>query len=86
MTSEPRTELRAEPDWLRSEQVPSDQEAQVVHPGRRRRAPEERSSYREVFTIAEFHALWSAQVLSYIGDQFAQVAIANLVYGRAWRT
>jgi MFS family permease len=27
-------------------------------------------------------ALWSAQVLSFAGDQFAQVAIAILVYGR----
>ena len=46
-------------------------------------APEERSSYREVFAIGEFHALWSAQVLYYTGDQFAEVAIAMLVYGRA---
>lgn len=51
-------------------------------PGRRRRAPEARSSYREVFAIGEFRALWSAQVPSFAGDQFAQVAIAILVYGR----
>jgi MFS family permease len=44
--------------------------------------PEERSSYREVFAVGEFRALWSAQVLSYTGDQFAQVAIAILVYHR----
>jgi MFS family permease len=44
--------------------------------------PEERSSYRDIFAIGEFRALWSAQVLSYAGDQFAQVAIAILVYGR----
>ena len=50
--------------------------------GRHRRAPEDRASYREVFAIAEFRALWTAQVLSYAGDQFAQVAIAILVYGR----
>lgn len=50
--------------------------------GRHRRAPEQRSSYREVFAAAEFRALWGAQVLSYAGDQFAQVAIAILVYGR----
>ena len=84
MTSEPRTELRAEPGqaWLREEQVPARQEAEAVHSGRHRRAPEERSSYREVFAVGEFRALWSAQVLSYAGDQFAQVAIAILVYGR----
>jgi MFS family permease len=50
--------------------------------GRHRRAPEDRASYREVFAIAEFRALFAAQVLSYAGDQFAQVAIAILVYGR----
>ena len=55
---------------------------QAVHPGRHRRAPEARSSYREVFAIGEFRALWSAQVLSFAGDQLAQVAIAILVYGR----
>jgi len=54
----------------------------VIHSGRHRRAPEERSSYREVFAVGEFRALWSAQVLSYTGDQFAQVAIAILVYDR----
>lgn len=84
MTSEPRTELRAEPDqaWLRDDQAPAGQRVQSVRSGRHRRAPEERSSYREVFAIGEFRALWSAQVLSYTGDQFAQVAIAILVYGR----
>jgi len=50
--------------------------------GRHRREPEERASYREVFAIGEFRALWVAQVLSYAGDQFAQVAIAILVYHR----
>ncbi|MGO8888514.1 MAG: hypothetical protein ACLP8X_34040 [Streptosporangiaceae bacterium] len=39
MTSEPRTELRAEPGqaWLQDEQVPAGQEAHVVHSGRHRR-------------------------------------------------
>ena len=48
--------------------------------GRHRRAPEKQASYREVFAIREFRGLWAAQVLSYGGDQFAQVAIAILVY------
>jgi len=34
------------------------------------------------FAIAEFRALWTAQVLSFAGDQFAQVAVAILVYRR----
>jgi MFS family permease len=50
--------------------------------GHLRRAQAQGSSYREVFAIAEFRALWTAQVLSFAGDQFAQVAIAVLVYQR----
>ena len=82
------SEVRAEPGgaWARGgdrdEGRGEGQAVQAVHPGRHRRAPEARSSYREVFAIGEFRALWSAQVLSFAGDQFAQVAIAILVYGR----
>ena len=50
--------------------------------GRHRRAPDRQASYREVFAIREFRGMWAAQVLSYGGDQFAQVAIAILVYHR----
>ena len=50
--------------------------------GRHRRAPEKQATYREVFAIREFRGVWFAQVLSYAGDQFAQVAIAVLVYHR----
>jgi MFS family permease len=50
--------------------------------GRHRRPIERQASYREVFAIGEFRALWLAQVLSFAGDQFAQVAIAILVYNR----
>jgi MFS family permease len=39
-------------------------------------------AYREVFAVSEFRALWSAQALSCAGDQFAQVAIAFVVYAR----
>ena len=35
-----------------------------------------------MFAIREFRGLWSAQALSYTGDQVAQVAIAVLVYGK----
>ncbi|HTU08068.1 MAG TPA: MFS transporter, partial [Trebonia sp.] len=41
-----------------------------------------RASYREVFAVREFRWLWVAQVLSFAGDQFAQVAIAILVFRR----
>jgi MFS family permease len=50
--------------------------------GRHRAAGERTASYREVFAVREFRALWLAQLLSYAGDQFAQVAIAILVYER----
>jgi MFS family permease len=35
-----------------------------------------------VFAIREFRGLWSAQALSFAGDQVAQVAVAVLVYAR----
>ena len=62
------------------------------HPGERQASyhperqasyhPERQASYHEVFAIGEFRALWLAQILSYVGDQFAQVAIAILVFER----
>jgi len=61
---------------------PPDLAALEDQQGRHRRPAERQASYREVFAIGEFRALWSAQVLSYAGDQFAQVAIAILVYNR----
>ena len=51
--------------------------------GRRRwQLRDRQASYGEVFAIGEFRALWLAQILSYVGDQFAQVAIAILVFER----
>ncbi|MFD0684375.1 MFS transporter [Actinomadura fibrosa] len=48
--------------------------------GRHRRPPEEQATYREVFAVGEFRALWLAQALSFVGDQLAQVALAVLVF------
>jgi hypothetical protein len=84
VTTEPRTEIRAEPEQagLRARRAPvhpAGRALEATPSGRYRRAWEQRSSYREVFAIAEFRALWTAQVLSFAGDQFAQVAIAILV-------
>ncbi len=39
-------------------------------------------TFREVFGLAEFRALWLAQVLSVAGDQLARVALTLLVFGR----
>jgi len=50
--------------------------------GRHRRPRERQATYREVFAIGEFRALWLAQALSYVGDQLAQVALAVLVFHR----
>ncbi|MQY04577.1 MFS transporter [Actinomadura macrotermitis] len=48
--------------------------------GRHRRPPEAQATYREVFAVGEFRALWLAQALSFVGDQLAQIALAVLVY------
>lgn len=42
----------------------------------------DRAKYRDVFAIAEFRALWLAQLLSVAGDQLARVALTVLVYDR----
>src|ERR1035441_9593903 len=36
--------------------------------------------FRDVFAVAEFRALWAAQLLSVAGDQLARVALTVLVY------
>jgi hypothetical protein len=50
--------------------------------GRHRHHREQRSAYRAVFAVREFDGLWSAQVLSSAGDQFAQIAVAAGAYER----
>src|SRR5258708_33286777 len=39
-------------------------------------------SFREVFAVGEFRALWLAQLLSVAGDQLARVAMTVLVFDR----
>jgi MFS family permease len=41
-----------------------------------------RTSFRDVFAVSEFRALWLAQLLSVVGDQLARVALTVLVYDR----
>jgi MFS family permease len=41
-----------------------------------------RTTFRDVFALTEFRALWVAQLLSVIGDQLARVALTVLVYDR----
>lgn len=44
--------------------------------------PAAKATFRDVFAVAEFRALWTAQLLSVIGDQLARVALTVLVYDR----
>jgi MFS family permease len=41
-----------------------------------------RTTFRDVFGLAEFRALWTAQLLSVAGDQLARVGLTVLVYDR----
>ncbi len=41
-----------------------------------------KATFRDVFAVAEFRALWLAQLLSVAGDQLARVALTVLVYDR----
>jgi MFS family permease len=43
---------------------------------------QDQASFREVFRLGEFQALWAALVLSIVGDQLARVALALLVFAR----
>src|SRR5260370_26120902 len=38
------------------------------------------ATFRDVFAIGEFRALWAAQVLSVVGDQLARGALTLLVF------
>jgi MFS family permease len=40
------------------------------------------AGFREVFAVAEFRALWSAELLSVLGDQLTRVALSVLVFER----
>jgi len=40
------------------------------------------ATFRDVFAVGEFRALFAAQVLSVVGDQFARVALSVLVFDR----
>lgn len=43
-------------------------------------ASENPATFRAVLAATEFRALWSAELFSQLGDQFARVAIAVLVF------
>jgi MFS family permease len=41
-----------------------------------------RASFRDVFAVREFRALWASQILSVAGDRLALVALTLLIYDR----
>jgi len=45
-------------------------------------AESRKPTFREVFAVSEFRALWLAQLLSVVGDQLARLAMTVLVYDR----
>ena len=78
------TELRTEGGQARfragrAPVYPAGQALEAAPSGRHQRAREQRSSTARS-SVSRSSALWTAQVLSFAGDQFAQVAIAILVY------
>jgi predicted MFS family arabinose efflux permease len=50
--------------------------------GTRTRPAPPATTYRELFAVREWRALWIAQLVSIAGDQFARIALAVLVYDR----
>jgi len=47
-----------------------------------RSGPAGRASFRDVFAVGEFRALWASQILSVGGDRLALVALTLLIYDR----
>jgi MFS family permease len=47
-----------------------------------RSGPAQRASFRDVFAVGEFRALWASQILSVGGDRLALVALTLLIYDR----
>src|SRR5260370_8879913 len=47
-----------------------------------RSSPAQRATFRDVFAVREFRALWLSQILSAGGDRLAVVALALLIYDR----
>src|SRR5215472_6208618 len=47
-----------------------------------RSGPAGRASFRDVFAVGEFRALWASHLLSVGGDRLALVALTLLIYDR----
>jgi MFS family permease len=47
-----------------------------------RRIPAGHATFRDVFAVREFRALWASQILSELGDRLTLVALTLLIYAR----
>src|SRR6516225_12434930 len=52
----------------------------AVSEGQRKGAVPPRATFRDVFAVREFRALWFSEILSVAGDRLALVALTLLVY------
>src|SRR5215472_14307786 len=55
---------------------------EAVSEGQRKGAVPARATFRDVFAVREFRALWFSEILSVAGDRLALVALTLLVYDR----
>jgi predicted MFS family arabinose efflux permease len=55
---------------------------EAVSKGQREGAVAARATFRDVFAVREFRALWFSEILSVAGDRLALVALTLLVYDR----
>jgi MFS family permease len=55
---------------------------EAVSEGQREGAVPARATFRDVFAVREFRALWFSEILSVAGDRLALVALTLLVYDR----
>src|SRR6516225_2104842 len=54
----------------------------AVSEGQRKGAVPARATFRDVFAVREFRALWLSEILSVAGDRLALVALTLLVFDR----
>src|SRR5437660_4154958 len=55
---------------------------EAVRQAHRKGAVPPRATFRDVFAVREFRALWFSEILSVAGDRLALVALTLLVYHR----
>jgi MFS family permease len=70
-------------DRLRDSQAgPGGERVAVTSTVAERRIPAGHATFRDVFAVREFRALWASQILSELGDRLTLVALTLLIYTR----